>query len=308
MPVAFGIGGESEELGAMTGEEDPEVQTRGSQITTSNHQDFAVNARYYSTGSQYGRDFFDAQKITWSEGSWTYNPVKYWPTTGVIDFYAYSPTQDQMHGTFESLNMPHNEAYVWLMHYNVKSPVITSITELSGNTITQAALDKAIDADNQQDLMLACNVNNVCSDERGINSKVSFTFRHALAGLNFKIASPAPAGLIPTDATHVIISIAPMCIGGTMAMTAAGDITWTTDESEATFYQAYEISGSQLVGAAEKTFFLPPQKLKNFTVTVRFYRKDSGSPATYTLLGTRTSNRNNIELKQGVTQTITLSN
>lgn len=287
--------------------------TRGAQtnIDGLKSQAFAVNARYYTAASQYGRDFFDAQKISWSTDRWAYDPVKYWPTTGVIDFYAYSPTSADIKGTFESLNMPHNEAYVWLMHYAAKAPVITSITELSGNTITEASFNKAIDAQNQQDLLIATNVNNVCSEERGINSKVSFSFKHALAGLTFQLD---PAYTIPTGATHVILSIAPMCTGGTIAMAEDGTITWTTDESEATYYQAYKLkaegtghvltSPEQGAVTEETTFFLPPQKLKNFTVTVRFYHKEDNG--TYTHLLTSYSNRNTLELKQGVTQTINL--
>lgn len=289
--------------------------TRGSQITTDalKAESFVVNARYYTAASQYGRDFFDGQQIKWDADAsrWTYSPVKYWPTTGEIDFYAYSPTSEKMNGTFESLNMPHNEAYVWLMHYNVASPVITSITELSGSTITADSFNKAIDADNQQDLLLAVNTNQQCSEERGINSKVQFNFKHALAGLKFQLASTAG---IPTDASHVIISIAPMCTGGTIAMDANGSIIWTTDQAEATYYQAYKLDkdGTSPVlraPGAEATpvplFFLPPQNLKNFTVTARFYKQDE-SGATYTLLATRSSNRTNLELKQGVTQTLNI--
>lgn len=292
IPVAF----------AANDDDRQETLTRGTQTTAASLQSFAVNAQYYTAASQYGRDFFDAQKITKATDKWTYDPVKYWPTTGTIDFYAYSPTQDQIKGTFESINMLHNEAYVWLMHYSVKAPVITSITELSGNTITAASFAKAIDAQNQQDLLLATNVDNVCSDERGINSKVQFNFKHALAGLNFKFDA---AAAIPTGADYVILSIAPMCAGGTIAMNATNNITWTTDESEATYYQAYKIESSQLKDYQAKTFFLPPQKLKNFTVTARFY-KDNGDD-TYTHLVTRYSNHLAIELKQGVTTTINLT-
>lgn len=293
MPIAF----------AADDSNNGDVSSRGAQITTDGlkTQSFAVNARYYTPASQYGRDFFDAQTINWESTYWTYSPVKYWPTTGVMDFYAYSPTLDNMLGTFESLNMPHNEAYVWLMHYSVANPVITSITELSGTTIPLATFDKAIDAQNQQDLLLATNVNNVCSEERGIDSKVQLNFKHALAGLRCQFA--ATAG-IPNDATHVILSIAPMCAGGTIAMDATGAITWTTDESEATYYQGYEIEGSQLKDTDDKTFFLPPQKLKNFTVTARFYHKETDG--TYTHLATRISNHTALELKQGTTQTLNI--
>lgn len=279
--------------------------TRGTQTTIDelkNNQAFAVNARYYTAASQYGRDFFDAQTIQWQTDKWTYFPLKYWPTIGVIDFYAYSPTSADITGTFESLNMPHNEAYVWLMHYNVKAPVITSITELSGAIIEAASYAKAKDADNQQDLLLATNVNNLCSEERGINSKVQFSFKHALAGMNFKLDDSYS---IPSGATNVILSIAPMCAGGTIAMDAYNNITWTTDQSEATYYQAYDIESSQLQDYQSKTFFLPPQTLKNFTVTARFYKKN-GDNNTYTLLATRASNHNNLDLTQGKVQTLNI--
>lgn len=285
------------------------VSTRGTQTTTSDLTSFAVNARYYTIGSSYGRDFFDGQVIT-KNTTWTYSPVKYWPTAGTMDFYAYSPTLEQQNGTFESLNMVHNEAYVWLMHYSVATPVITSITELSGSTIPQATFDKAVDAQRQQDLLLASNVNNLCSEERGINSKVCLSFKHALAGLTLQLAAGAT---LPTGATHVILSIAPMCAGGTIAMDAQGSIAWTTDESEATYYQAYAIDtsagGSPVLQAPsatdDVTFFLPPQRLKNFTITARFYRKESNQ--TYTHIATRSSSHHTIDLTCGTTRRLSIT-
>lgn len=292
-----------------------EISTRGSQTTSlaTNGAEFVVHARYYN-GSSYGRDFFDGQVIKNQAGKWTYSPIKYWPKTGTVDFYAYSPKE--IKGTLQSLTMNHVEYPLWLMQYNVKTPQITSKNELDGVTISSEVFARANDADSLQDLILAATPEQDCAQQNSINSKVSFSFKHVLAGLNFQFKDNYS---FPTGATHVILAIAPMCTGGTIAFdpSIAGspihsdrgeEIKWTIDESEATFYQGYKITeeaGNKKIQTDGKTFFLPPQTLKNFTIIARFY-KQSTDGKTYNLIGTKYSNQNNLVLEVGKTKTINL--
>lgn len=299
LPVAFGA------------YERTDVTTRGAQTTSADLSSFIVNARYYRYTGGAPINFFLDQEVTKSGSTWTYSPTKYWPTEGEIDFFAYSPTD--IKGTLESLTYNHGQYPDWLLRYKVKDPVITTINELSGATIPQSTIAKAIDAQNQQDLLLAISPQHQCAG-MSVDSRVTMSFKHALAGLAFKLDADYT---LPTGATHVILSIAPMCTGGTIALNSSSEpveTRWTLDESEATFYQAYELynTGSgyvlrdPVVGSAPEAFFLPPQTLKNFTVTARFYRANGDD--TYTHLATRSSNRNNITLTQGQTTTINITN
>lgn len=277
-----------------------EQATRGNQTTTTEVKSFVTLARYYNESSSYGRDFFEGQVISKnSSGKWQYDPVKYWPKSGSVDFYAYSPQDIQ--GTFESLTLNHIIYPSWMMRYTVKEPQITSVNELNGSTISSDVFGRAKDATQQQDLLLAVTPNQLCADKVEVNNPVNFTFKHAMAGLKFQFKA---GYTFPTDATHVILAIAPMCTGGTIAFdpSSADPIHWTIDESEATFYQGYTITTGQ-IDTEDKTFFLPPQKLKNFTIIARFYKQEETA---YTLLATKTSNKKELELKVGETLTIKL--
>lgn len=288
MPIAFST--------------DDNVSTRGNLVTSADLSSFIVNARYYKYTGGAPFDFFQNQEVSKSAGLWTYTPVKYWPAEGEMDFFAYSPTD--IKGTFESLTFNHDRYPDWLLRYQLKDPVITTINELSGTVIPQSTYDKAIDAQNQQDLLLAIAPQQQCS-KMTVDGHVKMDFVHALAGLDFKFSNDYN---LPTNTTHVILSIAPLCAGGTITMNSSSapeETRWALNESEATYYQGYALDGDKQLVTEGKTFFLPPQSLKNFAVTARFYQKEDGN---YTLLDTRTSMNNNIELERGVTQTLTLRN
>ncbi len=64
--------------------------SRGTIITTENLNKFGVTAYYMNSDAP---DIMYNQAVIKSGNSWTYSPVKYWPTTegDVISFYAYAP-------------------------------------------------------------------------------------------------------------------------------------------------------------------------------------------------------------------------
>ncbi len=71
--------------------------TRGSVETkeTLRTKGFGVFGKY-DAGDDKTSDpkFFVNQKVTCSNSKWTYTPLKYWPTQGQINFYAYAPYKD----------------------------------------------------------------------------------------------------------------------------------------------------------------------------------------------------------------------
>lgn len=59
--------------------------------TTLETKGFGVFSKY--NGSASFPDF-DNQKVTYSNSKWTYTPLKFWPTDGQINFYAYAPYKE----------------------------------------------------------------------------------------------------------------------------------------------------------------------------------------------------------------------
>ena len=71
--------------------------TRGSVETkeTLKTKGFGVFGKYDAgDGKTSDANFFVNQKVTYSNSKWTYTPLKYWPTQGQINFYAYAPHKE----------------------------------------------------------------------------------------------------------------------------------------------------------------------------------------------------------------------
>ena len=66
----------------------PSMSVKGSEITTSNLASFKVSA-YNGTDIWAG---IDEEAPIQSSGTWAFNPAKYMPSSGSLDFWAYSPT------------------------------------------------------------------------------------------------------------------------------------------------------------------------------------------------------------------------
>lgn len=100
---------------------------------------------------------FDNEHVTYSSSStetkWTYSPVKYWPTAGHIDFYAYAPYVQQ------------------------KKLSGTKFDFLVSNNVTD-----------QIDLLWANAANQTKANNSGKN-KVNFIFKHALAKIGYSVTS-----------------------------------------------------------------------------------------------------------------------
>lgn len=71
--------------------------SRGTIITNDNLNKFGVTAYYMNSDTP---DIMYNQAVIKNGNSWTYSPVKYWPTTegDVISFYAYAPYTEDSNG------------------------------------------------------------------------------------------------------------------------------------------------------------------------------------------------------------------
>ena len=130
--------------------------TRGSVETkeTLMTKGFGVFGKY-DAGDGKTSDFFINQKVTYSNSKWTYTPLKYWPTTGKINFLAYAPHKNDQ--------------------------------ELKANTTTFdfTVADKAA---NQIDLLWANATGQIKTNFEGTTKeKVKFLFKHALSRLGYTV-------------------------------------------------------------------------------------------------------------------------
>lgn len=76
------------------------TKTRGSETTTDNLQHFGVSAAYTTSvgfdTENTTMNFMDNQSVDKDNDSWTYSPIKYWPTADgdQLHFFAYAPIND----------------------------------------------------------------------------------------------------------------------------------------------------------------------------------------------------------------------
>lgn len=117
---------------------------------------FGVFGKYTPTEGQ-PSDFFVNQKVTYSTttSKWTYTPLRYWPTNGKIDFFAYAPHKEEQ--------------------------------KLKANTTT---FDFTVDKDiaKQKDLLWANATGQITGKFEGTTKeKVTFLFKHALSRLGYTV-------------------------------------------------------------------------------------------------------------------------
>lgn len=121
---------------------------------------FGVFGNYISTDETtptYGDNLFKNQPVTYKTSAeasaWTYNPVKYWPTEGHINFLAYAP-------------------YVENQELKEKSKL-----DFTVNPVIK----------DQKDLLWANAANQTMANNSGTDKKVKFQFAHALSKLGYTV-------------------------------------------------------------------------------------------------------------------------
>lgn len=132
--------------------------TRGSEVKIGNLQadGFGVFGKYTSAKNQTS-DLFINQQVTYDKSTdpakWTYSPLKFWPSDGKIDFYAYAP-----------------------YNYAGKNTTLTG-TSISFEVYNTVA--------NQKDLLWTNATSQIKEDIT--KKKVNFQFHHALSRLGYTV-------------------------------------------------------------------------------------------------------------------------
>ena len=131
--------------------------TRGSEetVNTLKTKGFGVFGNYIAgTGQTSDANFFKNQQVTCPGTKWTYSPLKYGPSDGHIDFFAYAP-------------------YV-------------NGTELTdGSKINNFIVSKTIT--DQKDLLWTNATSQISADVTSSKKKVNFQFHHALSRLGYTV-------------------------------------------------------------------------------------------------------------------------
>lgn len=166
---------------------------------------FGVFGNYISTDETtptYGDNLFKNQPVTYKTSAeasaWTYNPVKYWPTEGHINFLAYAP---------------------YVENQELKENSKLDFTVLS--TIAD-----------QKDLLWANAANQTKQTISSTENKVKFKFAHALARLGYTVKTKAAdAG---TTITLNKITLAGSADGTTKAFYTKGTIDLSKSSTSTT--------------------------------------------------------------------------
>lgn len=148
--------------------------TKATETTTGNIKNFNVFAyydngitpkvwadlnSYYMNGYEVSRTNSAAPEETPDWSDWTYSPVKYWPTEGLLHFFAYSP-YDSDNATFSAADGAPTVEYT------------------VGTTVAL-----------QEDFIVANALDQKRWNETGTKTPVNLTFAHALSQIIFKARS-----------------------------------------------------------------------------------------------------------------------
>lgn len=183
-----------------------------------------VNGFYYSAQSSLGQAYMYEQYVHKNDGNWEYNPVKYWPNVGTVDFYAYAPANRHDDGTivtaqtatvqptstdpdiyeltdsidassyFSQLSYYHDQYNALLMRCELPPSKVVDILGHFEKTNTGDAAAKATARDEVKALFGAANdllyqTDVMFAFDRGVGKKAvtekqSFKFSHVMAALD----------------------------------------------------------------------------------------------------------------------------
>ena len=119
---------------------------------------FGVFARYGKT------HLMDKEHVTWRKDHWGYDHIRFWPSSGTVDFYAFA-------------------RYVSVVEMGGLPPELAPKDDISPDTYIDFPSNK-----NPIDLIWAKKTGQEAPTSPG--SKVTFQFHHALARLSFDITAP----------------------------------------------------------------------------------------------------------------------
>ena len=125
---------------------------------------FGVFARYKHTDGKTITSLMDTEHVTWRGDHWGYDHIRFWPSAGTVDFYAFAPYSPQV----RMGSLPFDLAG----KADINSP----------NTYIDFPSNMS-----PVDLVWANQPNQTAP--KSPNSKVQFQFKHALARLSFEITA-----------------------------------------------------------------------------------------------------------------------
>lgn len=125
---------------------------------------FGVFARHKHTDGKTITSLMDTEHVTWRGDHWGYDHIRFWPSSGTVDFYAFAPYSPQVRMD----KLPDNLAYK--ADSNSPNTYIDFPSNMSPVDLVWA---------NQPDQ----------TAPKSPNSKVKFKFKHALVRLGFDITA-----------------------------------------------------------------------------------------------------------------------
>lgn len=157
-------------------------------------------------GQEFGSNLFNNQQVTYTS-AWTYSPLRFWPTSGHIDFLAYAPYDSKYDNTVTKDNQ------------KLEFEVISNIK-------------------NQKDLLYANAVDQTLNKISSTGNKVKFTFNHALSKLGYKVKL---SGDYSTNATFTLknIKLAGSSDGTTEAFYTKGKIDLSKTNTASDLWSEY---------------------------------------------------------------------
>ena len=186
--------------------------TRGSVLDVTTLQNsaegFGVFGNYKETDDQeFGSGLFNNQQVTYKASSWTYSPLRFWPTSGHIDFLAYAPYDSKYDNTVTKDNQK--------LEFEVIS-----------------------DIEHQKDLLYANAVGQTLNEISSTGNKVKFTFNHALSKLGYKVKL---SGDYSSNATFKLtkITLAGSSDGATKAFYKKGKIDLSKTNTASDLWSEY---------------------------------------------------------------------
>lgn len=191
--------------------------TRGSEVKIGNLQNsaegFGVFGNYsateYTEGTPaaYGNNWFKNVPVTYKNLKWTYSPLRFWPTSGHIDFLAYAPYDSKYDNTVTKNNQ-------------------------------KLEFEVVPDIKNQKDLLYANAVGQTLGKISSTENKVKFTFNHALSKLGYKVKL---SGDYSSNATFTLkkITLAGSPDGATKAFYTKGKIDLSKTNTASDLWSEY---------------------------------------------------------------------
>ena len=174
---------------------------------------FGVFGNNYSSTAEgtpaYGNSLFKNQQVTYdkTKSKWTYSPLRFWPTQGHIDFFAYAPYDSK----YADIVMKDNQKLTFRV-----DPVI----------------------ENQKDLLYANAVGQTKESISSTGNKVKFQFAHALSKLGYKVKL---SGDYSSNATFNLtkITLAGSPDGATKAFYTSGKIDLSKANTASDLWSGY---------------------------------------------------------------------